>query len=226
MPSLRSDSQTSHIYCLGEEGQRRQICLPKIEIKIKIKKAEGCSDGCLFPQRVKTTGVGLCLPNPLLSHPSARLFISPHHRNSKRVLVSASWLVHLLLLSVFVFFSFFCLLLLLFLLLLSSWSSPSQLGRQLPCKWRLQKQGSTFTSPAEDTPVNPFLRRRGSLNNKRAEQTRPFAPGEEGAGAAPPPGRTCGVCYAAAGHARISNLGEIVNGFHTDPSEKKCSVAV
>lgn len=84
--------------------------------------------------------------------------------------------------------------------------------------------GSTFIPPAEDTPVNPFLRRCGSLNNKRAEQTRPSAPGEEGAGAAPP-GGTCGVCYAAAGHAHVSNLGEIVNRFHTDPPEKKKNAA-
>lgn len=203
MPSLRSDSQTSHIYSAGwgwgVKGDKFAFQ--------KKKKAEGCSDGCLFPQRVRTTGAGLCLPNPSpLPHPSARLFISPHHWNSKRVPVSVPRLVRLLLLSVFIW---------LLLLLLSSLSS-SRLSRLLPRKWRLQKQGSTFIPSAEDTPVNPFLRRRGSLNNKRAEQTRPFAPGEEGAGPAPP-GRTCRVCYAAARHARVSNLGEIVNRFHTDP---------
>lgn len=79
---------------------------------------------------------------------------------------------------------------------------------------------STFIPPAEDTPVNPFLRRRGSLNNKRAEQTWPFAPGEDG-GRADPRGHTLGVCYTAAGRVRISPLGEIVNRFHTERRGKK-----
>lgn len=62
--------------------------------KRKTNKAEGCSDGCLFPRRVKTTRVGLCLSNPSIPHPSAHLFISLHHWNSKRVPVSVPQPVH------------------------------------------------------------------------------------------------------------------------------------
>lgn len=69
-----------------------------------------------------------------------------------------------------------------------------------------QKQGSTFIPPAEDTPVNPFLRRRGSLNNKRAGPTRPFSPGAEGARAAPPSGSHQRGVSRSRGAARTSRL--------------------
>lgn len=192
-----SACRTSLIYFQGGGGRGWKETNFLFKKRQKVAATGVCFHGA------KTTWVGLCLPNPSIPHPSAHLFISLHHWNSKWVPVSVPQLVHLLPLSV---------------MLLSS--STSQLSCFAPRKWRLQKKQLTFIPPAEDTPVNSFLRRHSSLNNKRAEQTRPFTPGEDGA-SANPPGHTSGVCYTAAGHVHISNLCKIINRFHTDPPQKK-----